>query len=174
MNVERIIELADHIDRSTVPGLGFNLAAWVYNRNVNSSIGLPDHSGHGCGTTACIAGWAVALYGAAGEVLNPTDQDVLDGGLRRVSTARTAFRKSGGSYRERGQQLLGLSELQACDLFGLNGTPQRNDNVTKEQAVATLLHLAKTGKVDWQVDPAMYPRHNSKNTNAKAPLNTTV
>lgn len=56
MNKERLLLVADAIEKSSVRGLGFNMAAyfgygWIYR----------DRSGHDCKTTACVAGWTVAV-----------------------------------------------------------------------------------------------------------------
>ncbi len=70
MNVENILKVANAIEQHSIPELGFNMFQWYGDDTFHRDI-----SGHGCGTVACIGGWA-------GQVLlgnsNCTSQDLLD------------------------------------------------------------------------------------------------
>ena len=54
MDKENILKVADAIEQHSIPGLGFNM-------NVLHFQYHEDKSGYGCGTCACIAGWACAI-----------------------------------------------------------------------------------------------------------------
>ena len=60
------------------------------------------------------------------------------------------------SYYQAGIRILGLEINQATRLFSPLNSGYK---ATNKQAAATLLHLAKTGEVDWGADPDLYPRH---------------
>ena len=85
---------------------------------------FPDQTGHDCGTTACIAGWAVALDG-----LNP---------LKVYNVAKRA------------RKLLGLTDNQAAELFS-GSVISKAHGPTSQDAALVLYNLAETGKVDWNV-----------------------
>lgn len=55
MNKENILRVADAIEEGSLD-LGFNMAYYEA-----SARYAPDLSGRGCGTTACIGGWAAML-----------------------------------------------------------------------------------------------------------------
>ena len=88
-------------------------------------IGLEKHQ---CGTSACIAGWAMLMYSE-----NPED---------------------GGNAMYEGQRLLGLTSGQARKLF-LAYEPDGNQiamgNITNQQAINTLERLLATGEVRWDL-----------------------
>lgn len=71
MNKDRMLVLADILDlaaaKESKPKIGFNMSAIV------SGV-IDDKSGHGCGTSCCIAGWAVAAFGTEKD-----RQDILAG-----------------------------------------------------------------------------------------------
>lgn len=120
-NVENILKVADAIERHTIAELGFNMASFV-------GVGETDLSGHNCGTTACIGGWAAAL--ATGDIHAGDD----------MSAAEIA-------------RWLGLTYHEAGALFY---AWDRHDTVAfeeiqPERAVAVLRNLAATGEVDWNV-----------------------
>lgn len=116
MNKENILKVADAIERHTIPDLGFNMGSWVDRR------AHEDKSGHNCGTTACIAGWATAVAG---------------GNLAKLSISEV---------RDEAIAYLGVTRDQAFWLFaGFRGDPE------PPEAVATLRNLAETGKVNWSV-----------------------
>lgn len=125
MNKERILQIADAIENHTL-NLGFNLTFFKAEVGtdidlVNSDTKLVDHSGHNCGTVACIAGWSAELRGS------PT-----------VSINAEA-------------DWLGLEYDTAANLFGCEMYPEERNAVAQAQAIRTLHHLAATGEVDWTV-----------------------
>lgn len=88
---------------------------------------LPDHKFdmsvyEDCGTPCCIGGWAVWKYD------------------RPLFNHLVASR---GIFQEPAASVLGLDEEQAGGLFNGFGS--------KQQAVATLRHLAETGEVLWSM-----------------------
>lgn len=60
MNKDNILKVADAIEQHSIPDLGFNMDFFSSPRSHGSAI-KADHSGHDCGTVACIAGWAVQV-----------------------------------------------------------------------------------------------------------------
>ena len=81
-----------------------------------------------CGSSGCIAGWAVLILGDG-----PTGQVVS----------------------EYAQSLLGLDDNVASQLFVPEGSTMHRDmtygDVSAGMAADVLMHLAETGKVDWLI-----------------------
>ncbi|MBO9589572.1 hypothetical protein [Devosia sp.] len=130
MNAENILRVADAIEQHAIKDLGFNMAGYCDRTTPDA----PDHTGHHCGTTACIAGWAIAIEHQL------TGESLLEEITRRpvVSDAAASF--------------LGIDGHQASDLFFAGSHPEHSDNwpaISAEAAVRTLRHLAATGEVDW-------------------------
>lgn len=104
-----------------------------YNQELWEASKLHDFSGHECGTTACVAGWAIHL-------LAPD----------RIDEARAY-----GSYGPIAQDLLGLDDYQRQVLFSAGANPNAHRRL-KDGAVATctvaavLKNLAHTGEVNWR------------------------
>lgn len=125
MNVERITQLADFIEK--LPPKRFEISTWASPVDDHSkSLKTVGELKHNCGTCACIGGWAEALF-------NPDDH---------------AFNMSGDSALliENARQLLDLDDETADALF----MPSASwDQVTREMAAATLRNLALTGEVVW-------------------------
>jgi hypothetical protein len=127
VNRENILKVAQAIEDAArpeaEPEIGFNMTMYVDRYAVSGS----DRTGHNCGTTACIAGWAWHI--AKGRV--PDE----------------------GSYyvREEGAEFLGLEvgSRTERDLFCPIDVPDHA--LTPARAAAVLRHLAETGKVDWSV-----------------------
>ena len=134
MNKDRILELADRIERFDTdnkrPGLGFDMRNVITTRyaptvkfeDAPSPLpgNLPDDW---CGAVGCIAGWALVLWGTW-----PTPGN-------QMSTA---------------SEILGLEREQARRLFDpayYRSVSMRE--LTREDAVATLRRLAETGDVVW-------------------------
>lgn len=118
MNREMILKVADAIETAGAPeaqpALGFNMGDWISNQ-------LIDNSGHDCGTTACIAGWAVSVSG----------RDVAN---------------YNGEIRSDAEHILGLDYDTAEELFvnyPIFSSP------SPSQAAEVLRRLAETGVVDW-------------------------
>lgn len=100
----------------------------------------PDDDKHTCGTTACIAGWVVALFDEKGlpreKALGPTALKKIennDGGRGRGIHVMAA-------------QILGLNDWDSNALF----CPPDLASISASDAAKTLRHLAVTGAVDWQ------------------------
>ena len=133
MNPERILAVADAIEKHTIPELGFNMGYFFGHDGE-----LPDLSGHNCGTTACIGGYARTLM--VGSV-HKADQ---------------------GSYELDEGKWLDIDFTTVNQLFYASNHPAANKSngtwatefksITPEQAVRTLRHLAATGTVDWTVE----------------------
>lgn len=137
MNVERILAVADAIEQHTIPWLGFNMSNY-------KAVDLVDHTGHDCGTTACIAGWANAI---------------------RLSLKATEPARAGWSEHDGAADWLGIyednwpSDSISDQLFYARNHPDYQasdtktcwDKISADQAVRTLRHLAATGNVDWTV-----------------------
>ena len=121
MKTERILEIADLIEAGR-DDMTFDM----------TTFGTADTE---CGTAACIAGWAVARYGACGQQHDFDHERPLRAGV--------------DEYARRG---LCLTEEEARSLFLPN--PRRDGlglaEVTADHAVRTLRHLAATGEVDWR------------------------
>lgn len=134
MNVANILAVANAIETSSIPGLGFNMNLW-FGHGIALGSYAPDTSGHNCGTTACIGGWTRALaIGSLNE-----GGDVFSDAQRWLSldyhtAAELMMPDAGGDFFE-------------VMLF--------RNTITPEMAVRCLRNLAITGKVDW--DAAMKP-----------------
>ena len=122
MNRENILKVADAIEKHSIPDLGFNMTMWIDRHPFPGQ----DISGHNCGTTACIAGWAAAVSIGASEAEN-------------LNTVSVSVRRVARDY-------LGLSDDEALWLFEGFSTGEEKPS----QAVSVLRHLAETGKVDWE------------------------
>lgn len=129
MNKRRIRDLAKLLDLladpDSSPKLGFNISMFAAN-------GIGDDSGHQCGTTACIAGWAVAAFG-------PEDKKPLV--LKPVKDSQ----ENTDAICCEAERLLGLDGDTACRLF-MGGI---HETRTPSDAAKVLRHLAKTGEVIW-------------------------
>lgn len=130
MNRDRIKGLIVQLGK--IPRSKFNMGSWlagswkhVVGGNQNP-IGLEKHQ---CGTSACIAGWAMLMYSDRPE--------------------------DGGSALRQGQDLLGLTSSQANSLFLAylpNGGGQiAMGSITNQQAINTLERLLATGEVRWDL-----------------------
>lgn len=120
MNVERIRQLAAHLrEPATAPH--FNMDRWLQTDIEGADDRPIGEVVHTCGTVACIAGHAVALF-------KPKER------VRETSIWATA------------EELLGLTDDQSSDLF-LPGIQWAD--ATAEKAASVLDHLANTGEIDW-------------------------
>jgi hypothetical protein len=116
MNINNILAVADAIEKQSIANLKFDM----------SDYGTKERLG--CGTAACIAGFAFALADPQG-FRNYVEKYHL------------------GSAFDVGMKYLGLDEATARALF-CDPSVQPSD-VTSEMAVKTLRHLAATGEVVW-------------------------
>jgi len=131
INAQNILKVADAIEGKSIPGLGFFMDYLTYSGSSAAHldmIGTPN-----CGTVACIAGWASHIMGQA-------DRPSFSGA----------------------QEFFGITEVQREELFYARNHPLTEDDgegwvhapldqISGEQAVRTLRHLAATGVVDWTV-----------------------
>lgn len=122
MNKDRLTSLAIHMRHHVEPE-NFDMATWfkylpsffAHSRPISKQITM-------CGTTACIAGHAVALF----------EPDRICRKIWPSGILKTA------------EQILDLTPKQSVDLFlrtSFTGTPAQAANVIQ--------HLANTGEVDW-------------------------
>jgi hypothetical protein len=95
MRKDALLYVADAIEKHTVPDLGFNMGAFMSSDHLEVDL-----SGHDCGTTACIAGWAAI-------VLNK------DGSPNSTATIPAGWIDAEAIAKE----ALDLSDEQAQDLF---------------------------------------------------------
>ena len=142
MNVERINQLADDLDKvQAVNSTQFSMSYWGYHMfrdigafdsNETPTISTDDLIEQ-CETAGCLAGWATLLYGTPNDSMHPN------------------------GFAERH---LELNENEAHDLF----TPEEHDEddsddnnanrviyaqINAGMAAKVLRHLANTGDVDW-------------------------
>lgn len=127
INVENILKTADAIEQHSIPDLGFNMG--VFKSKAETDTGYPCHidlTGRGCGTVACIAGWAESLWAHEGKPL------ALYHGSQHFF---------GMEGRDDDHALLLMPE----------GWARSPEQYTPARAVAVLRHLAATGEVDWTI-----------------------
>lgn len=133
MNVENILKVADAIEKHSVPGLAFHMN-YTYEDDPeelgsrNSVSPDQKRMGSECGAVACIIGWT-------NTVIRPPDGE--------VNNAANA------------QHALGLKSREADALFYPDkerwNLSRSWDDITPEQGVRVLRHLAVTGEIDWSV-----------------------
>lgn len=80
----------------------FDMATWVEVGPDSEAVGLEELTGPACGTTACFAGWAVALSGYQ---------------VTRNREVIHANRMVSPSLQEFAAKLLGIDEYQVSELF---------------------------------------------------------
>lgn len=123
MNRERLAKLADTIEAGR-EDLGFNMQEWV--------------GEHGCGTTACIAGWTCAVFA-------PKDWEEMirlgTGGYMRAHSER-------GTVGEVAAEELGFAIASDARLLFI---PDNWFHASAEKAVRVLRHAALTGTIDWSI-----------------------
>lgn len=145
MNRDNILAVADAIENSTLAQrhrkadrIGFNMENFV----LRAYRGVDDKTGHACGTVACIAGWAVALFDENGE---PREKPLSPKDLKGLAAQ---------DITEQAGKTLGLKFKVSEDLFMAWSSPLDLGDITAEHAVKTLRHLARTGKVNWEIKKA--------------------
>lgn len=127
MNVERILQVANAIEQRSVDGLGFNMN--YFKTHIN-----------GCGTVACIAGWACAI---ADEPLNSFNEAGIWLGFAETIEEADALWRLRNSILD--QLFFASNHPDNINYISALAT------IPAEQAGRTLRHLAKTGEVDWTV-----------------------
>ncbi len=149
MNKERILRVADAIEKHELAWLGFNMEQF-FGDVVDEFPESVDRSGYECGTVACIAGWS--------EAVRLTDLGLSDDVLPIYLFGRNGNVYSGlsidqwpeNSIPSQAAKWLGLTGAQASALFFVGGGAIWSQ-VDAAQAVRTLRHFAETGAVDWMV-----------------------
>lgn len=122
MNRERLSELADAIEAGR-EDLDFNMVDWIDD----------------CGTTACIAGWACAVFA-------PKDWEQMTAPHYTGLYPRAASDR--GVIADVAAEELGFANyLEARPLFN----PTNHLAASRNQAVRVLRHAANTGTIDWSV-----------------------
>ena len=126
MNRERIKGLITQLGK--IPARKFGMSEWI--RGMVTGVKPEDavaNEKNTCGTSACIAGWAVLMYSD-----NP---------------------QAGSGASEKAQDLLGLTSIQADRLFyGRNpdGHAVKDlKHIKREEAIDVLNILLETGEVRW-------------------------
>lgn len=132
MNKERLLILAEAIEKNerpkAFPDFGFNMGTY-------GDDNTDDWHGERCGTVACIAGWAVALFAEKKPAQDRCDLWVY----------------------EEAKTLLDLGNVTAHLLFAPDDIQDMGD-VTPKDAATVIRKLVETGYVDWSgsscfVDP---------------------
>ena len=144
MNKQRIRHLANVLERAHPSN--FRMDMWLTNRmdvNVSSTRLMLDRMGKypareesDCRTVACVAGWAVLLYGRPEHVplrVNHLQRWAADLLGLDLQTADELFMPSSGN-----------------DIRAAVHVPLRE--LTVSQAVETLRGLAETGEVHWRCE----------------------
>lgn len=127
MNVERIRQLAAHLSEpATAPH--FDMDNWLSVMGEDEAERPIGEIIHECGTVACIAGHAVALF-------SPSE---------RISEAL---------IWDTAAKLLGLSGGESGNLF-LPHQGAQSFNISAADAAVVLDHLADTGLIDWSIAPS--------------------
>ena len=132
MNRENVLKLADVVERSET----FDMIVYWQVR---------PHDARRCGTPACIAGHAAALFF---EEHGRYVQRHPDGGIYASHTEQTAALFL-GINGDRGQQIelfCPRYEDASCDAF-----PSEPGWISADRAAAVLRHFAETGEIDWSV-----------------------
>ena len=108
---------------------------------------------HGCGTPACIAGWAAHLSLQDGESLvwcGPTGTDV---GVWSESSVPLVIGDTGAVFdiAHRAKEWLGLSRDEAQIMFEADPLPW-GEPISPDDAVAMLDHAIETGNIVWGIE----------------------
>ncbi len=123
MKTKNMLAVADAIEKALTAkkvAVGFNMHGW-------KSTTSKDQTGHNCGTTACIAGWAYLVAGHTPKQLSKASSNEI------VRTARI---------------FLGLNMVEREHLF----IPVcERDAITPQSAIATLRLAAVTKRIEWVV-----------------------
>lgn len=124
MNKDRVLEIADDIERADKDMPEFNMLEF-FQWGMYYEV-LPGNETNWCGTSACIAGLiSVTKFGKYNF-----DMCV--------------------SHSFRAREWLDIDYEESRHLFYGLGSISELEDITKEEAVVCLRHFAKTGKVDWE------------------------
>lgn len=138
VNAQNILKVADAIEKHSIPHLGFNMAQFV----CEAAPSIIDHTGHGCGTVACIAGWTNVI----GKGLTEHDTHLMSDESFAADFLGIEFMRDDYGDTVSDQLFYARSHPDYAEA-GSFIWPQ----ITADQAVRTLRHLAATGNVDWTV-----------------------
>ena len=163
MNIENINKLIEHLrynnlSKKTVENrkvVGFNMAIWgryieKRPRYIEKDLKpgdpgyFPDYSGHGCGTTACLAGHIYLMEIGKDKFLERVERTEIDPDYYLDET----------DMIERGAKYLDVSYKTASKLFGIKQRHLPLKDVTLDEAIAVLENLKVTGRVNWGLSEA--------------------
>lgn len=148
MNKERLLAVADAIERETIHDLGFNMSNWKSTREHTTMLYASS-----CGTTACVAGHVVALFQPkrfqdwdANFVMEGLAMEELVG---RFDPTRPVDRII--------EQLRERDELHKL-FHGMDGKGRQYFlyDIPREMAVIAIRRLVETGKTDWEEAERIY------------------
>lgn len=125
MNKERLLLVAEAIEKGSVRGLGFNMKVYFSNGSLYADLSDRD-----CGTTACVAGWALA---------------VKDGRRRVTDTGIIALHAKHVDPMGEAEEFLELTRSEARRLF----TESTGAWITPAVAARCLRVAAETGEIDY-------------------------
>jgi len=127
MNKERLHQLADHLEKQ-IRDVNFGMAVYWFVEPT------PNY----CGSPACIAGYAVHLFGDPAKIKAISGTYFRVGVYKGIQSWTFAYAK----------ELLGLDDEMARDLFtpidGINST-----DISKRDAAKSLRALADRGTFCW-------------------------
>ena len=133
MNTENLLRVADAIEKHEIDWLGFNMVDYIDESPESNG----DLSGHDCGTTACIAGWAAAISGV--NIKRAERFAIIEAAQDYLGLAGDVPKHVSLPLTEDGVRLF----------IGRPSGVECLDAVTPDQAVRTLRYAAKHGKIDW-------------------------
>ena len=125
MNKQRILDLADYIEKSDT----YCQFDWFHNND----------SEHPCGTPSCVAGHLFAMDGG---------EDTGDHWIMKDETGKVRY----WSVKQYLQKTLDLSHIDTGRLTKACVFSLSNDSPTPEQTAWTLRNLAHTGEIVWRRD----------------------
>lgn len=139
MNAENILKVADAIEKHSVVGLAFhmNYSYETDKEELESRLSLsPDQKrmGSECGAVACFIGWTNSVIPTKGTEVTNT-----------AAAAKKLGFEGGAPFGSPAYSLF----YPDTDIWDLRGNGY--DDITPEQGVRVLRHLAATGKIDWSV-----------------------
>lgn len=137
MNIERMLRVADAIEKHEISWLGFNM---TYLALEIDDFTYADNSGHACGSAGCIAGWTIAVFKKFKKF---EDFEKFEEHYSATSEFEAIWDKA--------MKLLGLTEEESSDLFNPCGPVliENMKDITPCEAVNQLRYAALTGDCRW-------------------------
>lgn len=137
MNKERMLQLADFIE--TVPEESFNMDCFFSGGSVRDLPPLPGQMPHDCGTAACVAGYALMLFGTPDEI-NAVRRTAfaIDGGGRGLADLQGKI----VTTTDTAQTILGLTREESHRLFLGHFSSKGLTQITRADAVAEIRRMA--------------------------------